>query len=148
METRFYSPPFFSRPAEKCIVWGNKSEKRRTACREKTGKPLSVKTFPGYLALSLDPCFTVKMADEHDKMGCKIMRQTDSKQFSHKQQQRGRHFYRKNAITERVNEKCDETKLGVLVPLEILADFPKLKCCGLLWQQREYPSFCKITENG
>lgn len=65
-------------------------------------------------------------------MRCKIMRKTNSKQFSNKQQQRGRHFHRKNAITERVNEKCDETKLGVLAPLEILADFPKVKCCGLL----------------
>lgn len=65
-------------------------------------------------------------------MRCKIMRKTNSKQFSNKQQQRGRHFYRKNAITERVNEKCDETKLGVLAPLEILDDFPKVKCCGLL----------------
>ena len=60
------------------------------------------------------------------------MRKTNSKQFSNKQQQRGRHFHRKNAITERVNEKCDETKLGVLAPLEILANFPKVKCCGLL----------------
>ena len=61
------------------------------------------------------------------------MRKTNSKQFSNKQQQRGRHFYRKkNAITERFNEKCDETKLGVLASLEILAHFPKLKCFGLL----------------
>lgn len=60
------------------------------------------------------------------------MRKTNSKQFSNKQQQRGRHFYPKNAITERVNKKCDETKLGVPAPLEILADFPKVKCCGLL----------------
>ena len=113
--------------------------------RKRGGRP---ETFPGYLALSLDPCFTVKMADEHDKMRCKIMRKTDSKQFSNKQQQRGRHFDRKNATIERFNEKCDETKLGVLAPLEILAHFPKRKRFGLLWKQREYPSFCKITENG
>ena len=132
MEPRFTAPLFSQGELKNLLSEVIKARRDEKHAEEKRGGRL--KTFPGYLALSLDPCFTVKMADERDKMRCKIMRprKTNSKQFSNKQQQRGRHFYQKNAITERVNEKCDETKLGVLAPLEILADFPKLKCCGLL----------------